>query len=89
VGVDYLYAYLVLPGYGLQYVGYYLRAAAVLTIAGLLAIGEPKIEILNAAIEVRGARPGGLILRVQRSTDLLSCQCSRLHPGTFSVSDSA
>jgi MFS family permease len=33
--------------YGLHYVGYYLTAAALLTIVGLLAIPETKDEILN------------------------------------------
>jgi metabolite-proton symporter len=33
--------------YGLRYVGYYLTAAALLTIVGLLAIPETKDEILN------------------------------------------
>jgi metabolite-proton symporter len=33
--------------YGIQYVGYYLSAAAVITLAGLLAIGETKHTNLN------------------------------------------
>ena len=37
--------------YGLQYVGYYLSASALLTIAGLLAIRETKDEDLAAAME--------------------------------------
>jgi len=38
--------------YGLQYVGYYLSAAAVLTIIGLLAIRETRNEDLTAIVEV-------------------------------------
>jgi len=37
--------------YGLQYVGYYLTAAAVLTIVGLLAIRETKNKDLTAAVQ--------------------------------------
>jgi metabolite-proton symporter len=37
--------------YGLQYVGYYLTAAALLTIVGLLAIRETKDEDLTAVVE--------------------------------------
>jgi MFS family permease len=37
--------------YGLQYVGYYLSAAAVLTIIGLLAIRETKNEDFAATVE--------------------------------------
>jgi metabolite-proton symporter len=38
--------------YGLQYVGYYLSASAVLTIVGLLAVRETKNEDLDAVVEV-------------------------------------
>ena len=38
--------------YGLQYVGYYLSAAAVLTIIGLFAIRETRNEDLTAIVEV-------------------------------------
>ena len=37
--------------YGLQYVGYYLSTAAVLTIFGLLAIRETKNEDFNVTVE--------------------------------------
>jgi metabolite-proton symporter len=37
--------------YGLQYVGYYLSASAVLTIVGLLAVRETKNEDLAAVVE--------------------------------------
>jgi hypothetical protein len=37
--------------YGLQYVGYYLRGAATLTIIGLLALRETKNDDLTAAVE--------------------------------------
>jgi len=37
--------------YGLRYVGYYLTAAAILTIVGLLAIRETRNEDLTAALE--------------------------------------
>ncbi len=37
--------------YGLQYVGYYLTAAALLTIVGLLSIRETKNEDLSAVVE--------------------------------------
>jgi MFS family permease len=37
--------------YGLQYVGYYLTAAALLTIVGLLSIRETKDEDLTAVVE--------------------------------------
>jgi len=37
--------------YGLQFVGYYLSAAAVLTITGLLAIRETKSEDLTAVVQ--------------------------------------
>jgi hypothetical protein len=37
--------------YGLQYVGYYLSTAAVLTIVGLLAIRETRNEDLSAIVE--------------------------------------
>ncbi len=37
--------------YGLQYVGYYLTGAALLTIVGLLAIRETKDEDLSAVVE--------------------------------------
>jgi metabolite-proton symporter len=37
--------------YGLQYVGYYLTTAAVLTIVGLLAIRETKDDDLSAVVE--------------------------------------
>ena len=37
--------------YGLQYVGYYLSASAVLTIVGLLAVRETKNEDLTAVVE--------------------------------------
>jgi metabolite-proton symporter len=38
--------------YGLQYVGYYLSASALLTIVGLLSIKETKHEDLSAVVEV-------------------------------------
>jgi MFS family permease len=38
-------------GYGLQYVGYYLTGAALLTIVGLVAIRETKDEDLSAVVE--------------------------------------
>ena len=44
--------------YGLQYVGYYLSAAAALTLAGLLATRETKDEDLTAGSTYPAGRAG-------------------------------
>ncbi|SEB74326.1 MFS transporter [Terriglobus roseus] len=44
--------------YGLQYVGYYLSAAAVLTICGLLAIRETSADDLAAAVAIEAPVEG-------------------------------